>query len=81
MKGPSHLLYSLYERRLVRRLDADRFPHHIGIVLDGHRRYARESGLVLVHRELPGGHGSLRRLPRVDRRARHAGHHRLGPVP
>lgn len=45
MKGPSHLLYSLYERRLVHGLDADRFPHHIGIVLDGHRRYARESGL------------------------------------
>ena len=46
MKGPSQLLYSLYERRLLRRLDAERFPHHIGIVLDGHRRYARESGLL-----------------------------------
>ena len=46
MKGPSHLLYSLYERRLVRLLDPERFPHHIGIVLDGHRRYARESRLL-----------------------------------
>ena len=46
MKGPSHLLYSLYERRLIRLLDADRFPRHVGIVLDGHRRYARESGLL-----------------------------------
>ena len=45
MKGPSQLLYSLYERRLLQRLDSGRLPHHIGIVLDGHRRYARESGL------------------------------------
>lgn len=45
MKGPSQLVYSMYERRLLHGLDADRFPHHIGIVLDGHRRYARESGL------------------------------------
>lgn len=27
-------------------LDRDRLPHHIGIVLDGHRRYAREEGLA-----------------------------------
>ncbi|MGH8928938.1 MAG: polyprenyl diphosphate synthase [Acidimicrobiia bacterium] len=36
----------MYERRLIRGLDPARFPHHIGIVLDGHRRYARESGLT-----------------------------------
>ncbi len=45
MPGPPHLLYSLYERRLLRRLDFGALPHHIGIVLDGHRRYAREEGL------------------------------------
>lgn len=45
MKGPSQLLYSVYERRLLGQLDRSRFPHHIGIVLDGHRRYARESGM------------------------------------
>jgi len=39
------LLYSVYERRLLQKLDADRLPKHIGIVLDGHRRYAREEGL------------------------------------
>lgn len=38
-------LYRLYERRLVRRLDALRLPRHIGIILDGHRRYARAEGL------------------------------------
>lgn len=46
MRGPSHLLYSLYERRLVARLDRSRLPHHIGIVLDGHRRFAREAGMA-----------------------------------
>lgn len=40
------LAYSFYERRLLRSLDPDRFPHHIGIILDGHRRYTRESGLA-----------------------------------
>ena len=38
-------LYRLYERRLLRQLDADRLPSHIGIILDGHRRYARAEGL------------------------------------
>ena len=45
MPGPPHFLYSIYERRLLADLDRDRLPHHIGIVLDGHRRYAREEGL------------------------------------
>lgn len=39
------LLYNVYERRLLQKLDSDRFPKHIGIVLDGHRRHAREEGL------------------------------------
>ena len=38
-------LYRLYERRLLRRLDYRRLPGHIGIILDGHRRYARAEGL------------------------------------
>ena len=36
-------LYRLYERRLVRSLDT--MPRHIGVIHDGHRRFARESGL------------------------------------
>ncbi len=39
------ILYSVYERRLLQKLDRDRLPKHIGIVLDGHRRHAREEGL------------------------------------
>lgn len=40
------LLYKLYEQNLLRGLDRDRLPRHIGIVLDGHRRYARDEGLA-----------------------------------
>lgn len=39
------LLYRIYEDRIVRSLDRDRLPGHLGIVLDGHRRYARHQGL------------------------------------
>lgn len=42
---PVDILYKLYEDRLVRSLDRDRLPRHLGIVLDGHRRYARQEGL------------------------------------
>ncbi|CAN5837185.1 isoprenyl transferase [soil metagenome] len=45
MTRPSDLLYRLYEDRLVRSLDHTQFPRHLGIVLDGHRRYARQEGL------------------------------------
>lgn len=45
MVRPSDLLYRLYEDRLLRSLDRSRFPRHLGIVLDGHRRYARQEGL------------------------------------
>lgn len=37
-------LYRLYEDRLLRSLPKDRIPQHIGIILDGHRRYARAEG-------------------------------------
>lgn len=45
MARPSDLLYRIYEDRLLRSLDKTRFPRHLGIVLDGHRRYARQEGL------------------------------------
>lgn len=37
-------LYSIYERRLVREIDQTRIPCHVGIILDGNRRWARELG-------------------------------------
>ena len=38
-------LYRLYAHRLVKRLDRERLPNHIGVILDGHRRFARAEGL------------------------------------
>ncbi|QCU78660.1 isoprenyl transferase [Citricoccus sp. SGAir0253] len=43
MRRP-HVLYSLYERLIAAGLDADRLPRHIGVVLDGNRRWARACG-------------------------------------
>lgn len=40
-----NLLYRIYERRLLAQMDVSRFPRHVGVILDGHRRYARQSGL------------------------------------
>lgn len=40
----NQLLYNLYERRLVNELSPDRIPKHVGIILDGNRRWAKEGG-------------------------------------
>ena len=34
-------LYPLYEWRLVRALDFSKTPHHVGVILDGNRRWAK----------------------------------------
>ncbi len=39
------ILYTVYERRLRREIDESHLPQHIGVILDGHRRYARAEGL------------------------------------
>ncbi len=38
-------LYRVYEDRLLRDLDRGALPTHIGVIHDGHRRYARAEGL------------------------------------
>ncbi len=35
-------LYRYYERRLARSLPTGSLPRHVGVIADGHRRYARE---------------------------------------
>lgn len=39
------LVYGVYERQLERQVRAQPMPGHIGIILDGNRRHARETGL------------------------------------
>ena len=39
------MLYPAYEARVVRRLPAERIPKHVGVMLDGNRRWARAVGI------------------------------------
>ncbi|MEE6281305.1 isoprenyl transferase [Georgenia sunbinii] len=45
----NRLLYGLYERRLSRQLGRTAVPKHIGIILDGNRRWARALGSSAAH--------------------------------
>jgi len=37
------LIYPLYEWRLLRSLDFSKTPHHVGVILDGNRRWAKSN--------------------------------------
>ncbi len=41
-----NLIYSVYERRLIATLRGKPHPHHVGLMCDGNRRWAREMGYV-----------------------------------
>jgi short-chain Z-isoprenyl diphosphate synthase len=47
--GLRRVLYPAYEARVVRRLPADRLPKHVGVMLDGNRRWARAVGTDTAH--------------------------------
>ncbi|MDU0348621.1 undecaprenyl diphosphate synthase family protein [Actinomyces sp. MRS3W] len=40
-----NLLYNLYERRLAAQVKPERVPEHVGVILDGNRRWARAMGI------------------------------------
>ena len=42
--GLRNLLYGAYERQLAARLPQDRLPRHVGVMLDGNRRWAKANG-------------------------------------
>ena len=44
--GIKKFIYSIYEKNLLNQLDTKDLPQHIGLIHDGHRRYAREKGLL-----------------------------------
>lgn len=48
MRRP-HPLYRAYERRLAKSLRGDRMPRHVGVILDGNRRWARATGADARH--------------------------------
>lgn len=43
------LIYRLYERRLLEQVRALPLPRHIGIILDGNRRFGRRKNLTVPH--------------------------------
>jgi short-chain Z-isoprenyl diphosphate synthase len=43
------ILYPAYEARVVRRLPSDRMPKHVGVMLDGNRRWAKAVGTDTAH--------------------------------
>ncbi|MDE9367206.1 isoprenyl transferase [Luteipulveratus sp. YIM 133132] len=44
MRGFSDLVYGAYERHLTRSLPQERLPRHVGVMLDGNRRWAKRRG-------------------------------------
>lgn len=43
------ILYRLYERRLARGLDPAMLPHHVAMIIDGNRRWAKQLGQESAH--------------------------------
>ena len=43
------LLYRVYERRLTKELEAFSLPQHLGVIVDGNRRWAKEAGETTAH--------------------------------
>ena len=49
------IAYDLYGHRLTARLPISQLPQHVGVILDGNRRWAAESGSTTAHGHRAGG--------------------------
>ena len=47
--GLKDLVYGVYERQIKASLDQERIPRHVGIILDGNRRWAAVQGSSSAH--------------------------------
>ncbi|MFY9262434.1 MAG: isoprenyl transferase [Actinomycetaceae bacterium] len=47
--GTPNVLYRLYEHKLARQIRRSQIPEHIGIILDGNRRWAKALGQGAAH--------------------------------
>jgi len=48
-RGARRVLYPAYEARMLRRLDLEKLPKHVGVMLDGNRRWAKAVGRDTAH--------------------------------
>jgi short-chain Z-isoprenyl diphosphate synthase len=55
-------VYRYYEHRLARSLPGDSLPRHIGVILDGHRRFARDEGYSSYQDSYRAGMAKLEEL-------------------
>jgi short-chain Z-isoprenyl diphosphate synthase len=55
-------LYRYYEHRLARSLPRQSLPSHVGVILDGHRRFAREEGHAHYQTSYRAGMAKLEEL-------------------
>lgn len=58
------LLYRLYSSRLRRRLTPDAVPHHVAMMIDGNRRWARQAGYPSVAEGHRAGAAKMREFLR-----------------
>jgi short-chain Z-isoprenyl diphosphate synthase len=56
------LVYGVYERRLARTLASTPHPRHVGVILDGNRRWARAAGAEHVSQGHQAGADHIRDL-------------------
>lgn len=58
--GAREIVYRAYERRLARQLQGAATPRHVGVILDGNRRWARDRGAPDV------SHGHRRGADKIE---------------